>query len=157
MVVPLFVIALLWDRYDWSNSAWLRGREVSLPLGAKQWRIHSSALASGLIMILMGLVLAVMAVTGPVMATGGWLARLNAELQHYASVVLDWLDAVPGWLSGLVVFAALAGVVRRAVAQYLDGMAADTPEADGGPAVGRAAMASRAASDAGDAEQGDPS
>lgn len=125
MVLPLFVIALLWDRYDWGHSGWLRGRQVTMRVGARTGTIHSSALTSGLIMIVMGALVAMLAITGPAMATGGWQASLTADLQHYSSVVLDWLDAVPGWLSGLVVLVILGWVVRRAVAQHLDEITAD--------------------------------
>ncbi|MGH8985211.1 MAG: cytochrome c biogenesis CcdA family protein [Acidimicrobiia bacterium] len=125
MVVPLFVIALLWDRYDWGNSAWLRGRDVTVRIGRRAATVHSSALAGGLIMIIMGLLVALLALTGPAMATSGWQARLTADLQHYASVILDWFDAVPGWASGLFVFVILGWVVRRAVTQHLDELPAE--------------------------------
>lgn len=120
MVLPLFVIALLWDRYDWGNSAWLRGRDVTFRFGSRAATVHSSALVGGLIMIVMGLLVALLALTGPAMATGGWQARLTADLQHYASVVLDWLDGAPGWITGTGVFAALVWIVRRAIDQQLD-------------------------------------
>ncbi len=130
MVLPLFLIALLWDRYDWGNSAWLRGRDVTIRLGRRTVTVHSSSLASGLIMIAMGVVVVGLAVTGPSMAAGGWQARLTADLQHYASVVLDWLDSVPGWLSALGVFAVFAWVMRRAVRQQVDASIAEDTSDD---------------------------
>ncbi|MFB8027350.1 MULTISPECIES: cytochrome c biogenesis CcdA family protein [unclassified Streptomyces] len=44
MAVPLFVLALLWDRFDLGRRAWLRGR----PLRAGRFEVHSTSLLSGL-------------------------------------------------------------------------------------------------------------
>lgn len=50
MAAPLFVLALLWDRFDLGARGWLRGRELRLgPL-----RTHTTALVSGLLFIGIG-------------------------------------------------------------------------------------------------------
>jgi cytochrome c biogenesis protein CcdA len=52
MAVPLFVMAVLWDRLDLGRRRWLRGRELSLgPL-----RIHTTNLVSGLMFVALGTV-----------------------------------------------------------------------------------------------------
>jgi cytochrome c biogenesis protein CcdA len=51
MAVPLFLLALLWDRFDLGGRRWLRGRELTL---GRHLRIHSTALLSGLFFILLG-------------------------------------------------------------------------------------------------------
>lgn len=52
MAVPLFVLALLWDRYDLGHRRVLRGRPVTLgPL-----RVHSTSLVGGLFFIVLGTV-----------------------------------------------------------------------------------------------------
>lgn len=51
MAVPLFVLALLWNRFDLGKRRWLRGRELRIgPL-----RTHSTALISGLVFVGVGL------------------------------------------------------------------------------------------------------
>ncbi|MFI8765771.1 cytochrome c biogenesis CcdA family protein [Streptomyces sp. NPDC053792] len=50
MAVPLFVLALLWDRYDLGRRRWLRGR----PLRAGRFEVHSTSLLSGLFFIALG-------------------------------------------------------------------------------------------------------
>ena len=50
MAVPLFCMALLWDRFDLGHRRWLRGREISL--GAL--RLHTTSLLSGLMFIVIG-------------------------------------------------------------------------------------------------------
>ncbi|WP_309050249.1 cytochrome c biogenesis CcdA family protein [Streptomyces sp.] len=50
MAVPLFVLALLWERYDLGRRRWLRGRPVRLgPL-----TVHSTSLLSGLFFVALG-------------------------------------------------------------------------------------------------------
>ncbi|MGW0781443.1 cytochrome c biogenesis CcdA family protein [Streptomyces sp. NPDC002913] len=50
MAVPLFVLALLWERFDLGHRAWLRGR----PLRVGRFGLHSTSLLSGLLFIGLG-------------------------------------------------------------------------------------------------------
>ena len=50
MAAPLFLIALLWDRFKLGKRRWLRGRELSFgPL-----RVHTTNLVSGLMFVVLG-------------------------------------------------------------------------------------------------------
>ncbi|AOW91789.1 thiol-disulfide oxidoreductase [Rhodococcus sp. WMMA185] len=51
MAVPLFLLAVLWDRFDLGRRSWLRGRAISVgPL-----TVHSTSLISGLLFIAIGM------------------------------------------------------------------------------------------------------
>lgn len=50
MAVPLFVLALLWERFDLGRRAWLRGRAVRLG----RFELHTTSLLSGLFFIGLG-------------------------------------------------------------------------------------------------------
>ncbi|MDP8945013.1 MAG: cytochrome c biogenesis protein CcdA, partial [Actinomycetota bacterium] len=50
MAAPLFIMALLWDRFDLRHRRWLRGGEISL--GAL--RLHTTNLLSGLMFVAIG-------------------------------------------------------------------------------------------------------
>jgi cytochrome c biogenesis protein CcdA len=50
MAAPLFLLALLWNRFDLGHRRWLRGREVSLGT----LRFHSTSLLSGLMFVVVG-------------------------------------------------------------------------------------------------------
>ena len=52
MAAPLFLMALLWDRFDLGKRRWLRGREVSVG----RLRMHTTNLVSGLMFIVLGAV-----------------------------------------------------------------------------------------------------
>ena len=133
MVAPLFVIALLWERYDWGNGTLLRGRSVSLGAFGRRRAVHVTALISGLLLIGMGVLTVALAFTGTAMSPAGWQARVSARLQHYASVLLSWIDGVPGWVTSLLVVAVVALLARRAVRQYLDDT--ESPIGDSDPAA----------------------
>ncbi|KZF09441.1 MAG: cytochrome c biogenesis CcdA family protein [Rhodococcus sp. (in: high G+C Gram-positive bacteria)] len=50
MVVPLFVLALAWDRFSLGSRTWLRGREIQIgPV-----RTHTTSLVSGLLFVGIG-------------------------------------------------------------------------------------------------------
>jgi cytochrome c biogenesis protein CcdA len=51
MAAPLFIMALLWDRFDLGRRRWLRGREISLG----SLRLHTTNLLSGLMFVAIGL------------------------------------------------------------------------------------------------------
>lgn len=50
MAVPLFLLALLWERFDLGGRRWLRGRAVT----AGRFRLHTTSLLSGLFFIALG-------------------------------------------------------------------------------------------------------
>ncbi|WEO76059.1 cytochrome c biogenesis protein CcdA [Cryobacterium sp. SO2] len=113
MVAPLCVLALVWDRKDWSNSRLLTARTVSLWPGGR--RLPLSSLLSGGLMLGMGVVTMIIAVRGIGMAPDGWQVRVTAWLNHSAVVIQQSIGFIPGWLSALVVFAALAMLVWKAL------------------------------------------
>jgi cytochrome c biogenesis protein CcdA len=125
MVFPLFVIALLWERFNWGESRLLRGRTFRPRLLGRQLAVHSTALASGLLLLAIGAMMVVIAFTGSAMPSSGWRLELSATLQHYGSVLTDWADAIPGWITGLALIVLLAALAWRALEQAARG--AETP------------------------------
>lgn len=110
MVVPLFVVSLLWDRYDWRASRLFRARELTWHVGGLRRTITGTALASGVMLAAMGGFALWMGLAGsPMPSPSGWQARLSAELSHYGRLITDALDWIPGWLAaGAFVAAGIA-------------------------------------------------
>ncbi|MFD3941736.1 cytochrome c biogenesis CcdA family protein [Streptomyces sp. NPDC058579] len=52
MAVPLFLLALLWERYDLGRRRWLRGRTVRVG----RFELHTTSLLSGLFFVVLGAV-----------------------------------------------------------------------------------------------------
>lgn len=128
MVFPLFVIALLWDRFDWGQSRLLRGRTFQPRVLGRELAVHSTALASGVLMLLIGGVVIGLAFTGTGMTSSGWQVEISARLQHYASVAEDWSEAVPGWIWGLALTTLLAALAWMALGQAARGT--EEPESE---------------------------
>ena len=115
MVVPLFAISLLWERRDWSQSRLFRPRSFTYRLGPLTRTISGTALASGALLVLMGLWTLWAAARGSTMASAtGWTARVGAWLQHIGSITTDALSWVPWWAAALVVALSILALARKA-------------------------------------------
>lgn len=113
MVAPLCVLALIWDRKNWGESRLLSAHAVPLWPGTR-WRLPLTTLLSSGLMIAMGLLTVVIAIQGPGMAPDGWQVQVTAALGHAASNIQQFLVFIPGWVSGSVVFTALAVLLWKA-------------------------------------------
>ncbi|MGH2603451.1 MAG: cytochrome c biogenesis CcdA family protein [Dehalococcoidia bacterium] len=139
MVAPLFVISLLWERYDWRSSRQFRPRSITWRLGGRERTISMSALASGMLLALMGTATIWVGLAFDAMpASSDWSARLSVRLQHYGQTVTEALSTLPGWLMAAALIAVAVLLARRAFRQ----MTADRPHERPPPAE-RAPLQSR--------------
>jgi cytochrome c biogenesis protein CcdA len=104
MAAPLFLMALLWQRFDLGHRRWLRGREVSLG----RLRFHTTNLLSGLMFVLLGALFILYdgtsALAGLYERSGAGDLALAAE--RWSSGVFQ---NVPAWVA-FAVLAAVAGL-----------------------------------------------
>ncbi|MFJ8979194.1 cytochrome c biogenesis CcdA family protein [Streptomyces sp. NPDC102282] len=91
MAVPLFVLALLWERFDLGRRAWLRGR----PLRAGRFEVHSTSLLSGLFFAGLGVLFLVYDGTTALpglldvdasFAVEGWARRVGERVSDTAAL-----------------------------------------------------------------------
>lgn len=131
MVAPLFVISLLWERYDWRSSGLFRPRSVTWRLGGLERTISVSALATGGLLGLMGTATIWVGLAYDAMpGSGDWSATMSVRLQSYGQRVTDALSTIPGWLTAAALIALAALLARRALRQ----MAADHTRQQSKPA-----------------------
>ncbi|MFF0450030.1 cytochrome c biogenesis CcdA family protein [Streptomyces sp. NPDC004609] len=100
MAVPLFLLALLWERFDLGRRAWLRGR----PISAGRLSLHTTSLLSGLFFIVLGALF--LAFDGATALPGLLSVDASFAAERWAG---DLGEAVPDWVL-------LAGVAAAAVA-----------------------------------------
>lgn len=120
MVLPMFVLALLWDRYDLGHRRWLRGRSLRLgPLNT-----HTTALLSGGLFIGIGVLFigfdGTASMTGlPGMAEMEQLAHRAQESLSRLGTMTDLVALVLGVVvvGGSLVFAWRAGRGSRTEAE----------------------------------------
>ena len=130
MVAPLFVIALLWERYDWRSSSLFRPRNIRWRIGPVARTIPLSMLASGLLLVVMGLATSWIGLAYDSMpASGGWSAVVAARLLHYGQIITGALSWLPNWVAAAALGVVGALLVMRAVSQL--GASGEREEADG--------------------------
>lgn len=89
MAVPLFVLALLWERFDLGRRRWLRGRA----LRAGRFELHTTSLLSGVFFIVLGAVF--LAFDGTTALPGLLSVDDSFEVERWASRLGG---AVPDWV-----------------------------------------------------------
>ncbi|OII63558.1 cytochrome C biogenesis protein CcdA [Streptomyces sp. CC53] len=105
MAVPMFLLALLWERYDLGRRRWLRGR--ALRLGRLE--LHTTSLVSGAFFVLLGVLF--LAFDGAAGLPGPLSVDDTFVLEQWAARAGS---AVPDWalLLGVVVVTAALLLVR---------------------------------------------
>lgn len=122
MVAPLFVISLLWERFDWRSTRLFRPRVLTWNLGPLRRTVSGTAVASGALLAAMGVATLAIGLFSDSMPSGrGWQADLSAKLQHYGAKLTDALAFVPSWTAALLVLALVALLARRALRQVTPG------------------------------------
>ncbi|MFB7515821.1 cytochrome c biogenesis CcdA family protein [Streptomyces sp. NPDC056144] len=100
MAVPLFVLALLWERYDLGGRRWLRGR----PIRVGRFEVHSTSLVSGLFFIGLGTLFLVF--DGTTALPGLLSVDTSFAVEER---VAELGRAVPDWALLIAVVAVVAG------------------------------------------------
>ncbi|MFB6982354.1 cytochrome c biogenesis CcdA family protein [Streptomyces scopuliridis] len=105
MAVPLFLLALLWERFDLGGRRWLRGRAFRFG----RFELHTTSLLSGLFFIVLGTVFLVFdgttALPGLLSVDGSFAAEQWAR--GVGAAIPDW-----ALLSGVVLVVALITLLR---------------------------------------------
>ncbi|HHW83394.1 MAG TPA: cytochrome c biogenesis protein CcdA, partial [Actinomycetales bacterium] len=100
MAAPLFVLALLWERFRLGEKKWLRGRTITLgPL-----RLHSTSLIAGAFFVLIGVLFLVFDGTAGIFALDFTEASFAAQ-----QWVVSTLGTTPIWVYPLIVAAIAFG------------------------------------------------
>ncbi|MER5304861.1 cytochrome c biogenesis CcdA family protein [Streptomyces lasiicapitis] len=109
MAVPLFVLAVLWERFDLGRRRWLRGRVFRVG----RFELHTTSVLSGLFFVLLGALF--LAYDGAAALPGLLNEDDSFAVQEWAGQVAD---SVPDWvlLVGVVVVAGVVFLARRRTA-----------------------------------------
>jgi len=128
MVAPLFVIALLWDRYDWRVSRLFRPRAFTWRVGPFTRTLTATSLASGILLALIGggmLWIGLAYRSMPPLA--GWQIQLSAGLQHTGQLMTNALAWIPNWV-GVLIFLVLLGALAWYALRQIGGRADSSRE-----------------------------
>jgi hypothetical protein len=138
MVAPLFAISLLWERYETRARALFRPRMVTWRIGHLQRTLSRTQLASGVLLLLLGIAMIWIGLTLKSMyRLTGWQASLAFTLQHVGSALAHALAWLPNWLASIVLVALLALLARRALRQVAPEQRHDASDQAAHPTAGR--------------------
>ena len=101
MAAPLFLLAVLWDRFDLGKRRWLRGRELAFG----RFRVHTTSLVSGAMFVLLGVLFIAYEGTS---ALAGFYASQGAEDLAFAAE--RWAGSVARAVPDTLVLALLAAL-----------------------------------------------
>ena len=113
MVSPLVVMALLWERFNFSSNIIVRGRPLTLRLGGLNWRIHSTNLLAGVLFLAVGGFVIVSTFMG-----GLGASQTQTQLGEYLRTAADYIirgtSGAPNILFSVMLVAALGYLCARA-------------------------------------------
>ena len=97
MVVPLVVLALLWEKYNLAEHPIMKGRTFTMHIFGKKIGLHSTSVFSGAILSLIGLLTLVAAFTHNITATSNEQIQLSMWLQGTQNAILRAAQIIPDW------------------------------------------------------------
>src|SRR6266849_5398392 len=137
MVAPLFIISLLWDRYDWRASRLFRPRSFTWRLGPLQRTVTGTNLATGLLLMVIGAGMLWVGLSFSSMPPlTGWQAQLAVSLQHGGQVITNALSWIPNWAAIILFLVLLGGLfwyaLRQVVGSFDEDEEVNKPEEEQG-------------------------
>jgi cytochrome c-type biogenesis protein len=136
MVAPLFIISLLWERFDWRSSRLFHPRSFTWKLGRVRRTISATNLASGLLLLLMAIAMIWAGFTyGSMQTLTGWQAALAVGLQHVGRVIMGTFAWVPNWAAAIFLVLLVALLAWRALRQVGSNTADEESDANDGEKV----------------------
>ncbi len=118
MVAPLFVISLLWERYEARVRTLFRPHMITWRIGRLRRTVSGAQLASGALLLVLAVAMLWIGVTLKSMfRLTGWQAALLVWLQHIGATVTHALAWLPNWLAVILLVGVLGLLAWRAFRQ----------------------------------------
>ena len=108
MVFPLFVMALLWDRYRLGEKKFLRAKPVRIRVAGKILATNTVNLVVAAAFAVMGVFVIYLANTGQMTGGPGFQVAMGKGLERVFTRIETWTDPVPEPVLGLAVLALAA-------------------------------------------------
>ena len=98
MVVPLVILALLWEKYRLAEMPLIKGKTFSIPVFGKKLELHSTSVFSGAILTIIGLLTLIAALTHNITATSNEQIQFSMWLQGTQKTILQAAQTIPDWV-----------------------------------------------------------
>ena len=115
MVFPLFVIALLWEKYRAMEVNPLEGKIINMRLFGREFSSHTSKLIAGLMFMVMGAVNVLVGLTGTMIPAPGssLVGAMQARLQKALLTTFSALSLEPATIAAIALLLVLTAVIIR--------------------------------------------
>ena len=107
LFVPLFLISILFDRYNLTQSAWVRGKEFEVRIIGKTFFMHTTKVAAGMLLMAAGSVFIIFNGTSVVNTLDPLRTSVYAYILEGKLFEIPYIDFIG--LAALVVFVLLVG------------------------------------------------
>ena len=114
MVVPLVLLALLWEKYSLAEIPLIKGKTFKLQMFGKDIGLHSTSAISGVILIIIGLMTLAAAFTHRITTTTSEQMQFAIWLQGLQKTILEAAKAIPDWAFAIVLVAATLYLAKKA-------------------------------------------
>lgn len=115
MTLPLFVMALLWDRFSLGERRWMRAKPITLRVGRRRLHTNSVNALVALAFAVMGVWVILLARSGGMTGGFGFQTVIGEGLTDVFDQLLRWSDPVPEPVLGLGVLGVAAVFVVAAL------------------------------------------
>lgn len=105
MVLPLFLAAYFYDRFQIDQSRFIRGKVLEVRLPGKTLAVHSTNLIAGGMFFAIGAALVVLAFSGNAFWAPGYQVAVGDALNRWSQGVFDALNVVPDVVWGTAIVA----------------------------------------------------
>jgi len=107
MVFPLFIMSYFWDKYDFSNAKWLKGKTYEWRLFGKTHYIHSSHLISATILGIMGVLIVILALTGKTWTSTKYLQKMTTIFGGATNFIIEKTKFIPEYIWAILIIVLL--------------------------------------------------
>lgn len=112
-IVPLFILSILYDKYDLSKNRFIKGKILEFSIDKKTYKIHSTNIISGILFLVIGIVLIIYKGTS---VFNAW--DIFGTRQYFYSIqnkLIAWEHAN---LFGIIIFLLFVVILIRFLQKY---------------------------------------
>ena len=104
MTLPLFILALVWDRFDLGSHRIMQARPVRLHIGSFRWVTNTVNVVVAVVFAAMGAVVLWLAASGDTTPVPGAQLAIGRTLSRFFGRIERWLEPIPEPILGAALF-----------------------------------------------------
>lgn len=115
MVIPLVVLALLWEKYNLAEIPLIKGKNFEINIFGKRIELHSTSALSGTILMIIGAITLYAAFTHTITSSSNEQIQFSIWLQGAQKAVLEAAKTIPDWVFLALLVIGTLYLIKKAV------------------------------------------